>query len=94
MWRHWFQLTSVQAVKYVSNGSFLFASPQAVLTHWCTCMPFAQFVHINLRLGVAHRAGEGTGTKQLTPMVETVCWMAECPEAPGYRGMQKTEKLK
>jgi hypothetical protein len=30
LWRHWFQLTSVQAVKRVSNRPFAFLDPQLV----------------------------------------------------------------
>lgn len=52
-WRHWFQPTSLQAVKCVSDRSFVSPSPKAFLPRWYTCTPFAQLTHINLWFGVA-----------------------------------------
>ena len=37
LWSHWFRLTSVQAVKCVSNKSFVFPSPRAILPRWHKC---------------------------------------------------------
>jgi len=53
-----------------------------------------QVLELFCHVGTNVRNSGGMEMKLLTPISETVYWIADCSKVPSYEEMQKIEKLK